>query len=342
MSDSRKGVLLINLGTPDSPSVSDVRKYLREFLMDKYVIDLPFLTRWFLVNVIIGTFRAPKSAKVYKELWDERGSPLLYYGLDVQQLLQEKLGKEYVVEFGMRYQNPPIKEALNRLKKQNIKELKVIPMYPQWASSTTKSSIEKVEHELKKLNYNPKVSYVETFVQNELFIKAFTEIGEKYWKTNNYDHALFSFHGVPERHVLNYSNGDFCKLGACCDSYNSQNKLCYRAQCFETARLIAEKMQLTKDQYTVAFQSRLETRARDPWLKPYSDLVIEEFPKKGIKKVLAFSASFVADCLETTIEVGEEFKEIFLENGGEKWRLVESLNTSDTWVECLNNLVKKD
>lgn len=335
---SKKGVLLINLGTPDSPSVSDVRKYLREFLMDEYVIDLPYLTRWFLVNIIIAIFRAPKSAKIYKELWDERGSPLLYLGLDVKELLQQKMGDDYIVEFGMRYQNPPIKSALERLKEQGVTDIKVIPMYPQWASSSTKSSIEKVKSDLKLIDYSPNISFVETFVRNPLFIDAFAELGNKYWSTKTFDHVVFSFHGIPERHILKDSDGDYCKLGDCCKKYSSKNRLCYRAQCHETARLIADKMNLTEDQYSLAFQSRLETRARDPWLKPYTDLVVADLAKQGKKNVLAFSASFVADCLETTIEVGEEFKEIFHENGGEKWQLVESLNTSEKWIECLEDL----
>lgn len=338
---SRKGVLLINLGTPDSPSVPDVRKYLREFLMDEYVIDLPFLTRWFLVNVIIATFRAPKSAKIYKELWTENGSPLLYYGLEVQKLLQDKLGDEYLVEFGMRYQNPPIKDAIERLKRQGVTDIKVIPMYPQWASSSTKSSIEKVKTELKKQNYSANVEFVENFVSNELFVKAFSELGGKYYNNEHFDHVIFSFHGIPERHILKDSDNGYCQLGDCCKKYTSKNRLCYRAQCYETARLIAKDMNLSESQYSVAFQSRLETRARDPWLKPYTDIVVEDLAKEGTKSVLAFSTSFVADCLETTIEVGEEFKEIFLENGGEKWQLVESLNTSNTWIECLEDLSKK-
>jgi len=337
---SKKGVLLLNLGTPDSPSVSDVRKYLREFLMDEYVIDLPFLTRWFLVNVIIATFRAPKSAKIYEELWTENGSPLLYYGLQVQKLLQQKLGEEYVVEFGMRYQNPPLKASLERLKSQGITDLKVIPMYPQWASSSTKSSIEKVKTELEKMNYSPQVEFVENFVSNKLFVKAFAELGNNHYQHTAYDHVVFSFHGIPERHILKDSDEGYCQLGDCCKKYTSKNRLCYRAQCYETARLIAAEMNLKEQEYSVAFQSRLETRARDPWLKPYTDEVVATLPKDGKKNVLAFSTSFVADCLETTIEVGEEFKEIFLENGGENWQLVESLNTSSTWIDCLEDLTK--
>lgn len=337
---TKKAVLLLNLGTPDSPSVSDVRKYLREFLMDKYVIDLPYLTRWLLVNVIIATFRAPKSAKIYQQLWTDRGSPLLFHGKDVQKKLQARLGNEYVVEFAMRYQNPSLQNAIKKMKMDGIKEIIAIPMYPQYASSSTKSSIEKVKYELKKTHYQPKIQFVENFVDNELFIKAFADKGTKHYKSGDVEHVLFSFHGIPERHILKDSVDNYCQLGDCCKQYSSKNRLCYRAQCYETARAIASKMRLEDKQYSVAFQSRLETRARDPWLKPYTDLVVEELAKNGIKKVLAFSPSFVADCLETTIEVGEEFKEIFEKNGGEKWQLVESLNSSDSWVACLEDMVR--
>ena len=334
-----KGILLINLGTPDSPEVKDVRKYLREFLMDKYVIDLPFLTRWFLVNGIIAPFRAPKSARVYRELWTDRGSPLLYYGLDVEKLLQQKVGDEYYVRFAMRYQNPSIASVLSDLKEKGVEELVVVPMYPQYASSTTRSSIEKVKEESKKLNYKPEMHFVENFLTNRKFIDLHAELGNKYWQTGSYDFVLFSYHGVPERHILKDSVGNYCKLGDCCNKYGKKNRLCYRAQCFETSRRIAGAMGLPKDKYRVVFQSRLETRAREPWLQPYADLVIEELPAQGIKNVLAFSPSFVADCLETTIEVGEEFKEIFKQNGGEQWQLVESLNDHPEWVGALEQIV---
>ncbi len=343
---SKKGVLLVNLGTPDSPSVKDVRKYLREFLMDKYVIDLPYLTRWFLVNVIIAVFRAPKSAIIYKQVWTKEGSPLKIYGLKVQKLLQKKLGEDIHVSFAMRYQNPAISIAIKELKSKGIDDLVVIPLYPQWASSSTKSSIEKVKDELKANNYSPNVRFVENFVENKKFIAAIAENGNKHWKTGKFDKILFSYHGIPERHILqdcesNYNN-DHCKLdNNCCKVYSDKNRLCYRAQCYETSRLVAEAMNINESDYEVAFQSRLETRARDPWLKPYSDVVTAEFPKKGIKNVLAFSPSFIADCLETTIEVGDEFKEIFIENGGNNWQLVESLNDSNLWIEALEELSTK-
>ncbi len=336
---SKKGVLLVNLGTPDSPSVKDVRKYLREFLMDKYVIDLPYITRWFLVNVIIAVFRAPKSAVIYKQVWTKEGSPLKVYGLKVQKLLQDKLGSDIHVSFAMRYQNPAIEVAIKELKTKGIDDLVVIPLYPQWASSSTKSSIEKVKEELRANNYSPKLRFVENFVKNEKFIAAIAENGNKHWKTGKYDKVLFSYHGIPERHILKDCDNNYCKLDdKCCQTYSDKNRLCYSAQCYETSRLVAKAMNLKDSDYSVAFQSRLETRARDPWLKPYADVVAEESPKNGIKNILAFSPSFVADCLETTIEVGDEFKEIFEENGGENWQLVESLNDSPLWIEALEQL----
>jgi ferrochelatase len=331
------------LGTPDSPSVKDVRRYLREFLMDKYVIDLPFITRWILVNIIIAVFRAPKSAAIYKEVWTDEGSPLKIFGFKVQKLLQKKLGTDIHVSFAMRYQNPAIKLAVKELKDKGIDDLVVIPLYPQWASSSTKSSIEKVKEELITQDYSPKVRYVENFVKNEKFISAIAANGNKYWKTGNYDKVLFSYHGVPERHILKDCDNGYCKLnGDCCQTYSEENRLCYSAQCYETSRLVAKQMDLKESDYTVAFQSRLETRARDPWLKPYSDVIAEEYPKSGSKNILAFSPSFVADCLETTIEVGDEFKEIFEENGGENWQLVESLNDSPLWIEALEELSTKE
>lgn len=335
----KKGVLLINLGTPDSPSVKDVRKYLREFLMDEYVIDLPFIARWPLVNLIIAPTRGPKSAEIYQQLWTENGSPLLYYGYKVQELLQQKLGNETPVYLGMRYQNPSINSVLQQIKKDGITDLRVIPLYPQYASSSTKTCIEKVKTELKKIDYSPNISFVENFVQNEKFIETITELGNKYWKTNEFDKIVFSYHGIPERHILKDSDSGYCQLNEnCCKKYHDKNRLCYRAQCYETSRLVAAKMGLSNDDYVVTFQSRLETRAKDPWLKPYTDLVIADLAKDGVKSILAFSPSFIADCLETTIEVGVEFKEIFEENGGEKWQLVESLNDHPKWIEALEEL----
>ncbi|MGF1638434.1 MAG: ferrochelatase [Cyclobacteriaceae bacterium] len=333
----KKGVLLVNLGTPDSPSVPDVRKYLREFLMDGRVIDFPFIPRWMLVNLIIAPFRSPKSAKIYKQLWEERGSPLMFHSQDVRTKLQALLGSEYIVALGMRYQQPSIESALQILRKQHVSEILVIPLFPQYASATTGSVIDKVMEITKKWQVIPNISFVSQFHEHELFIESFAQIARKYLEEREFDHILFSYHGIPERQIKKASVDNYCRLSdQCCSVYHAKNRFCYRAQCFQTTRLLAESLNIPDDKYTVVFQSRL---GKDPWIKPYADETIKQLAQNGIKSILIFSAAFVADCLETTIEVGDEFKEIFEENGGEHWQMVESLNSNDSWVACLQSIV---
>ncbi|PTX22812.1 ferrochelatase [Pontibacter mucosus] len=330
------GVLLVNLGTPDTPQTPDVRKYLREFLLDKRVMDINPVGRYALVNGIIAPFRAPKSAKVYQQLWTDRGSPLMFHGLDLQAKLQTALGKDYHVAFGMRYQSPSISSALEELREQSVDRIIVVPLFPQYAAATTGSVHDKIMEIVKDWWIIPSINFISSYCDDPGFIKAFAELGKKYMAEDDYDHVVFSYHGVPERQVLKGSDHGYCKLGSCCNSYNKRNKYCYRASCFVTSRLLAAELGLREDQYTVAFQSRLLS---DPWLQPYTDDLLKTMPAKGIKKVLAFSPAFVADCLETTIEVGEEFKEMFEHAGGEKWQLVESLNSNDSWVEALKDIV---
>ncbi|MBO0931327.1 ferrochelatase [Fibrella aquatilis] len=334
----KTGVLLVNLGTPDSPAVPDVRKYLREFLMDGRVIDVPYAVRTVLVNGIIAPFRAPKSAKIYKELWDEQGSPLKYYGYKVEKLVQAELGDDYVVKLAMRYQSPSIDTALDAFQKLALTDIVVLPFFPQYASASTGSVYEKVMDILKTWQVIPKVRFVNRFLEHPKFIEGFAQNARNYMATHEFDHFLFSYHGLPERQIR---KGDVskavCKFGACCESLRADNQYCYRAQCFETTRLLVKALNIPEGKYTTSFQSRL---GNDPWIKPYTDDIIKEMPGKGIKSVLAFSPAFVADCLETTIEVGEEYKEIFEEAGGTHWQLVESLNDSPLWIETVVDLVK--
>ncbi|HLF17847.1 MAG TPA: ferrochelatase [Candidatus Omnitrophota bacterium] len=333
----KKGVLLINLGTPDSPSVADVRKYLREFLMDGRVIDIPWLNRFFLVNGVIAPLRAVSSSKAYHHLWTSDGSPLKYYGIRVKEMLQESLGTEYTVSLGMRYQNPSLRAALDKLKKENVGEITVIPLYPQYASASTGSTIEKVFDELKNWEIIPSMRCISQFFDHPRFIKAFARKGEEHLKNRQYDHVLFSYHGLPERQILKASRERYCQLNEkCCRSYHVKNQFCYRAQCFETSRLLAKALNLEINRYSVSFQSRL---GKEPWIKPYTDEIIKELAARGYKRVLCFSPSFIADCLETTVEIGMEYKNLFLSLGGERWDLVESLNDSPTWIECLKALI---
>ncbi|GAA4824309.1 ferrochelatase [Algivirga pacifica] len=334
----KKGVLIVNLGTPDSPEVGDVRKYLREFLMDGRVIDIDSWKRWMLVNLIIAPFRAPKSAKEYIKVWEDEGSPLLTYGVKTKHLLQEALGEEeYLVELGMRYQSPSIAQALDNLKAANVKEIIVIPLFPQYASATTGSVTAKVMELMGDWQVIPDIKFVQHFHRHPLFIKAFAEIGKKYLEKQSYDHVIFSYHGLPERQIIKAQIKTCCQLkNGTCSKNSEKNTFCYRSACFETSRLLASALGLQEDQYTVCFQSRL---GKDPWIQPYTEDTIKKLASEGKKSVLAFSPAFVADCLETTVEVGQEYKELFEEEGGTHWQLVESLNDHPLWIACLQDLV---
>ena len=335
---SKTGVLLINLGTPDSPKTKDVRKYLREFLMDGRVLDFSFLKRWMLVNLIIVPLRGPKSAAEYKKLWTEKGSPLLYLGLELKDLVQNALGNDFVVDFGMRYQSPSLESSLETFKNKGFKKLIILPLYPQYASASTGSTIEAVNKIINTWEIIPNIEFISHFPNNKKLIEGFVENAKPMMAKTAYDHTVFSFHGLPERQIKKGSCDNYCQLDKCCNVYTAKNEYCYRAQCFETARQLASKLDLSKDNYTVCFQSRL---GKDPWIKPYTDHILVDLPKKGIKKVLVFSPAFVADCLETTVEISQEYKQLFIKNGGETWDLVESLNTSPTWVDCIKDMVEK-
>ncbi len=332
------GILLVNLGTPDSTKTGDVRKYLREFLMDGRVIDFPFIPRWMLVNLIIAPFRAPKSAGEYRKLWTDRGSPLLFHTQDLKDKLIKKLDPEkYLVAMAMRYQNPSIEKGLAELMKAKVKKIIVLPLFPQYASATNGSVIDRVMEIARDWQIIPEITFVSNYVDHPLFLEAWTELGREAMQKHDYDKFLFSYHGLPERQIRKGSVEGYCKLGACCNKYGLKNQFCYRAQCFQTTRLVAEKLGLPEDKVMTCFQSRL---GKDPWIKPYTEDTIKELAKEGVKKVLVFSPAFVADCLETTVEVGEEYKEQFEELGGEHWDLVPSLNSNDTWVECVKDLVE--
>ena len=331
---SKKGVLLINLGTPNSPSKKDVRIYLTEFLNDPYVIDINWLARTLLVNLIIVPFRAPKSAKIYQKLWTATGSPLLYYSQEVKKKLQLEMGNSYDVHLAMRYQNPSMNSVIAKMESKGYDELIVIPLYPQYATSSTKTSIEKTKKLLRKWATQPTVTFIEDFYNNPLYIDTIIEQSKQY-PISNYDHVLFSYHGLPTRQLNKVHQGKTCEELNCKTKINEFNQHCYQAQCYETTRLIAEKLNLNKKDYSIGFQSRLDEK----WVKPYSDKLVEQFAKEGKKNILVFSPAFVADCLETTIEISDEYQEIFAENGGEKIQLVPSLNDHPKWIATLKQLI---
>lgn len=330
---NKTGVLLINLGTPDSPSVSDVRSYLFQFLNDPRVIDLPKLLRLILVNLIIVPFRAPKSAKIYQELWTEAGSPLLHISKNVAHLLNEALGENYDVHLAMRYKNPNITEVLEHMRLQNYARIVVVPMFPQYASASTGSAYELVMEVVKKWWVIPEIRLAGQYYDHPDFIEAIADRASKY-NLDEYDHILFSYHGLPDRHVDKVYKTGLCSDRDCEHELTDENKYCYKATCYATTKLLAKRIGIPESRYTVCFQSRLDKK----WLTPFSDKVVEEWAKKGAKKLLVFSPAFTADCLETIIEIGEEYQEIFEKYGGEKVQLVESLNEHPLWIECLKKI----
>jgi ferrochelatase len=330
----KKAVLLINLGTPDSPKVGDVRPYLSQFLNDPRVIDIPWLLRKMLVNLIIVPFRAPKSAKIYQKLWTANGSPLLYYSTKAKELLQAELGNDYDVFLAMRYKNPSIPGVLEEMREKNYASIVVLPMFPQYASASTGSALEEVMRVVRKWWVIPEIRFISQYYDHTDYIEAFAARGRKY-NMQDYDHVIFSYHGLPQRQLDKVYVSGICDGHNCEHEVTEDNKFCYKATSYATSRLLADKLNIPREKYTVSFQSRLD----DKWVKPYSDVVIRECAEKGMKKLLVFSPAFTADCLETIIEIGEEYQELFHKHGGEKVQLVESLNDHPAWIRCMKNLV---
>lgn len=335
----KTGVLLIQLGTPDSPSRKDVARYLREFLTDPRVIDIPFIPRQLLVRGIIVPFRAPKSAKVYKELWAYGNgvSPLLTHTQNVVNLLNQRFdGEEVTVEMAMRYQNPSMESVLEKMRRANYHRIIIIPLFPQYASASNGSAIDKALEIIKKWWVIPDIRIVSQFFDNEGYIDSVVERA-KAFDLKSYDKIMFSYHGLPERHVDKVYDSGLCTDQPCETELNDKNAFCYKATCYATSRLIAQKLGLKEGDYTVSFQSRLDKK----WITPFSDKVIEEWGKEGAKRILAFSPAFVADCLETIIEIGEEYQELFESHGGEKVQLVPSSNDHPRFIDGLEQLVRE-
>jgi len=312
---------------------------LSEFLNDPRVIDIPWMGRKLLVNGIIVPFRAPKSAKIYKELWDFGNgvSPLLSHSENVQKELQSRLeNQNLTVHLAMRYQNPSMYDVMEEMHQANYDHIIIFPLFPQYASASNGSAIELANKIIAKWWVTPQISVINQFWDAEGYIDSILE-RTKAFDLTKFDHVLFSYHGLPERQVEKvHAEGSNCESAKCKTEINEQNHFCYQATCFATTRLLVEKLNLEKDKYTVAFQSRLNKK----WLMPFADKVIEKLAKDGVKNVLVFSPAFVADCLETVVEIGSEYQDIFKENGGDKVQLVPSSNDHPRFIDTLESLVR--
>tara|TARA_A100001388_G_scaffold35466_1_gene22649 strand:+ start:1244 stop:2242 length:999 start_codon:yes stop_codon:yes gene_type:complete len=331
----KKALLLVNLGTPDNPTYLSVFKYLRQFLMDGRVINInPFL-RFLLVNLIICPTRSFSSTKVYKEVWDKNtGSPLLHNTTKLSEKLGNKL-EDYDVYYAMRYQNPSIESVINNILETNPDEIVVLPLFPHYASATTGSVYQEISRIVSKKWVVPNIRFINQFYDNEKFIDAWVDKASKF-NLNSYDKVIFSYHGIPNSHVDNVYPDSLCSDHNCESEVTDENKFCYKATTYETTKILASRLNLSSDKYQVTFQSRLTNK----WLTPFTDEVLESLPKNGDKNVLVFSPAFTADCLETIIEIGDEYKELFLEAGGEKLDYVESLNYSDLWADAIIDIIK--
>lgn len=335
----KKGILLANLGTPDDPGRGAVYRYLKQFLVDPRVIDIPAIPRYLLVRGIIAPLRSGSSSKLYKRLWTENGSPIKYYGFVLKEKVQEALGEGYHVELGMRYQNPSIESAVEGLLDAEVDDITVMPLFPHYASASTGSVHDEVMRLMRKEQVIPPIKFINSYHDHPALIEVFADNARKY-NIDDYEHFVFSFHGLPQRHMkkADRSKQHCIKTENCCNIKCAANRFCYSHQCHETAHLIAENLGIPKEKYTISFQSRL---GRDPWMQPYTDKILEHRATElGEKNILVFSPAFVADCLETTIEIGYEYKEEFEEWGGEKLDLVESLNDNPKWIAAVVDMVR--
>ena len=320
------GLLLTNLGTPKSAHVTDVSRYLREFLTDKRVLDIPALIRYLLVYGLIVPFRAKKSAQAYQLIWTEQGSPLLFHSEQLLASLQKEAGSQYKIALGMRYGLPSITNAINELK--NCKAITILPLYPQYSSAATGSSIEEIMRIFSTQEAIPSFTIIRDFYQHPAYISAQARLIKKHLK--DHEHILFSYHGIPERQIHKSGCNKVC--ADICPPVSENNQACYKAQCHQTTRLLATELKLTQDQYSSAFQSRL---GKTPWIKPYTNEVLVEFAAKGIKKLAIACPSFVADCLETLEEIGIRAREQWTNLGGEQFTLIPCLNNDAYWIKAI-------
>lgn len=336
---SQKGVLLVNLGSPDSTSVPDVRKYLREFLMDSRVLDTPWPIRWCVVNLAILPRRPIDSAEAYSKVWTLEGSPLVVTSQHVQREMQKRAGDSLTVELAMRYQNPSIKSALAHLHTQGVQELLVFPLFPHYAMSSFETAVLRVQELAATIAPGMRLKIASPFYHDPEYITALVASASEYLQSD-YDHLLFSFHGLPERHLRKSDpTGCHClKSPDCCETPSPAHETCYRAQCFTTVRVFVEQANIPADKFSVSFQSRL---GRDPWLKPYTDYEFERLAKSGVKKIFVMCPAFVSDCLETLEEIAMRGKESFIQAGGKEFTLIPCLNEHPCWLNALETMIRR-
>lgn len=321
--DDKIGILITNLGTPDAPKKAELKRYLREFLSDPRVVEIPRLLWWMILNLVILNIRPKRSAKAYSTVWTERGSPLMFHTQDQTDALRKKLKQKYgesiVVEFAMRYGSPSVDSVIDKMLEQGVRKLLVLPLYPQYCASTTASTFDAVAASLAKKRLIPELRFINHYHDFTPYIQAVADKIRQHWEVNGRaDKLIFTYHGIPKRYLL---NGDP-----------------YHCECYKTARLLAENLGLNKDEYLVSFQSRF---GREEWLQPYTDKTLMALPKQGVKSVQLVCPGFSADCLETIEEIGIENCEYFMEAGGERYEYISALNADSNHIEMMAALLEQ-
>lgn len=327
----KDGLLLINLGTPKAPTPKEIRRFLAEFLLDKYVIQIPAIVRYLLVYGIIIPFRIKKTTHAYQAIWDKDGSPLYVNSITLKEKLSHALKDEYLVSMGFRYSEPSINDAFLELK--HLEKIVIFPLYPQYSDSTTKTAINKTLEIAQKHNFKGKIEIIQDFYQHQAYLQAQAKIIESY--LSNHEFILFSFHSIPLSHILINDCKDLCKNS--CSAHSSNYAMCYRAQCIKTGEYLGEILNLSKNNYAISFQSRV---GRAKWLVPYTNEILNDLRRRGIETLAVSCPSFVSDCLETLEEINLRLKEQWFELGGKKFTLIPALNTHDIWINSLKQIIK--
>lgn len=339
--DSRPtGVLLLQLGTPDSTEVSDVRTYLREFLSDPRVLDMPGPARALLLNAIILPFRPRRSAEQYEKIWTEEGSPLTIHTEALTSRVQDILGNGYRVVYGMRYRNPPIRQAVDQLIFDGCDRIVVLPLFPQYASASTGSALEKALQVMGERRNPPDVVTVGAFYDEVGYVRAVAKVARPYLEAFRSDHVLLSYHGLPEKQVMKSDpTGEWCLASeSCCDRIGDANRFCYRAQCFATTRGVAAELGLEADKFSSTFQSRL---AGQKWIEPYTHVELPKLYESGVRRIAVLTPSFTADCLETLEEIGIRLRAQWEQLGGEDFLVVPCVNAEPVWASAVADMVRK-
>jgi ferrochelatase len=341
-----RALLILNLGTPASPTPKGLRDFYRYFFADPFVFDIPAWGRWMLRNLIILPFRAPKTAKDYEKIWLDGGSPLFVYTNQLKARLQDALDPSrgrIRVYVGMGYSEPYIGDTMREIEQQGIKDILVFPLFPQYSTATTESVLHGVKEAAGKWKEQPRMTVIKDMFSEPAFIRAWAQLLDKHMRQDRedkrVDHVIFSYHGLPEKNIRKADQHDYCEFGNCCNEITANNRYCYRAQCMETTRAITKALDWDPKFYSVAFQSRF---GRDPWIQPYLDEYLEELAGRGVGKVAVVTPSFVSDCLETIHEIGIEYRELFQEKGGEDLVLIPNLNNEEFWFDAAAEIVERN